>query len=224
MSQEVSTTAPGGGARVQAVAARLSGNPWTWVALVGLVALWPVSRALTTRLPAPLPVLGGVPAFELVDQHGATVTSDDLRGRVWVAGFIFTRCPTVCPALTQRMWEVQHHSRALGDAFRLVSISIDPAFDSPERLEAYARAHRASSRSWLFLTGPSDAVRRTVVEGFKIHVGEGDYSTNPGSIVHGTHLVLVDHALRIRGYYDSADEQARQRLLRDLGLLVNRGG
>ena len=86
-------------------------------------------RTVSIRLPPPLPVISRVPNFQLTDQYGQPHGSDQLRGRVWVANFVFTRCPTICPELTRQMGKVQHRARGLGDAFRLVSFSVDPEHD-----------------------------------------------------------------------------------------------
>ena len=171
--------------------------------VVAIVAAWPIAWALRTPLPPRLPVLGTVPPFQLTAQDGRPFGSDDLAGRVWLASFIFTRCETICPAITRRMAAIQSRTRNLEPEFHLVSISVDPEFDGPERLADYARAHRASPRMWTFLTGPVDAVQ------------EG--------ISRGTQLVLVDREGRIRAYYDPQASDVVERVVRDAALLVNRG-
>lgn len=211
-------------ARAQRWLADLVGRPRFWVALLGLIFVLPLVRTMRTRLPPPLPVLGLVPDFQLTDERGAPFGSAELRGRVWVADFIFTRCPTVCPLLTGKMRELQHRTRNLGGAFHLVSFSVDPDYDTPARLFEYARAQRASPRAWSFLTGSYDAVQKTVVDGIKVSMGRGTSEDEVRNIFHGSHLVLIDAGLHIRGYYDSADDARLGDLVRDIGLLVNRGG
>jgi protein SCO1/2 len=201
---------------VNAVVAR----PVAWALLVAFIAAWPIVWALRTPVPPRLKVLGTLPPFELTAQDGSPFGSKDLAGRVWVASFIFTRCDTVCPAITRQMARIQGRTRNLEPAFHLVSISVDPEFDDPARLAVYARAHRASPRMWTFLTGPIDAVRETVVRGLRISM---DPERPGGDAFHGTHLVLVDGEGRIRGYYDPEDAGAVERVVRDAALLVNRG-
>lgn len=212
------------GRRLDGAARRLSGRPAVWAVLVGALAAWPLAWALRTPLPPPLPVLAEVPPFQLVDEAGHPFGSRELAGRVWVASFIFTRCRTVCPSITRTMARIQDRSRQLAPELHLVSLSVDPAWDTPERLAAYAAAHRASPRMWSFLTGPEAAVRAAVVGGLKIAVERGVASGDPGQLLHGTHLVLVDGAGRIRGYYDSTSSDVVDRVVRDAALLVNRGG
>ena len=195
-------------------------RPVAWALLVAFIAAWPIVWALRTPVPPRLKVLGTLPPFELTAQDGSPFGSKDLAGRVWVASFIFTRCDTVCPAITRQMARIQGRTRNLEPAFHLVSISVDPEFDDPARLAVYARAHRASPRMWTFLTGPIDAVRETVVRGLRISM---DPERPGGDAFHGTHLVLVDGEGRIRGYYDPEDAGAVERVVRDAALLVNRG-
>jgi len=212
------------GARVQGHVSRLVGRPVVWALLVAAIFSWPIARAVRTRLPPPLPELAALPRFELLDQEGRPFGTKDLEGRVWVASFIFTRCATVCPRITARMAKVQDRTRQLAPAFHLVSFSVDPGHDTPARLAEYARAHRASPRLWTFLTGPEQAVKDAVVGGLKVYMGkeQGEDGGFEG-IFHGSHLVLVDARGRVRGYYDPEDPDAVDRVVRDAGLLVNRG-
>ncbi len=201
---------------------RLVSRPLFWILALAVPFSWPIVWSLTAPRPARLPTLQQVPAFELVDQGGRPFGTAQLRGKVWLAGFVFTRCPTLCPAITRKMAEVQARTRQLEPDFRLVSFSVDPAFDTPERLERYARQYRASPRMWSFLTGPAPAIRAAVVGGLKAGLeGEGGA---PEAISHDAHLVLVDGEGRVRGVYDTSEPDAVDRVVRDVGLLVNRGG
>ncbi|HYQ81123.1 MAG TPA: SCO family protein [Anaeromyxobacteraceae bacterium] len=210
--------------RVEEAASRLVARPAFWVLLLAAVVSWPVTRAVRAALPPPLPVLAELPRFELTDEGGRPFGSRDLQGKVWVASFIFTRCPTICPRITARMAEVQRRTQQLAPALHLVSFSVDPGYDTPERLRDYARAHHASPRLWSFLTGPEEAVRRAVVDGLKVSMGRERDDGSAEAIFHGSHLVLVDARARVRGYYDPEEPGALDRLVRDAGLLVNRGG
>jgi protein SCO1/2 len=211
------------GERVQTRAARWAGRPIFWVVFVGLIFSWPIARTLGVSLPPNLPVLGELPAFELTSHEGRPFRSEDLKGRAWVANFIFTRCPTVCPKFSEKMAEVQHRSRNLGHAFQMVSFTADPEYDTPEKLAEYAKQYRASRR-WSFVTGPPESVRKTVVDGLKVSMGKDPEAEGFLGIFHGTHFVLVDTKNRIRGYYDSNDQDAIDRMLYDAGLLLARGG
>jgi protein SCO1/2 len=199
--------------------ARPSLQPWFWTAFLALVMTLPVLRSVFPP-PAPLPpVLGTVPDFRLVDQSGAPFGPERLTGRVWIADFVFTRCPDVCPQMTERLVRVQ---RALGERADVVSVSVDPAYDTPERLAAFARAHGADSPRWHFLTGDSQQVQEAVLRGFRIAFARD--SEDIASITHGVHVVLVDGRGRIRGYYDSNDSEALERLVSDARRLAARPG
>lgn len=203
---------------------RLMGRPLFWVAFVALAFGVPILAAHQARLPPPPPVLAELPAFELVDQAGRPFGSRQLEGRAWLASFVFTRCTTVCPAVTATVARIQRRTRELAPAFHLVSFSVDPAHDTPERLAEYSRAHHANPRSWTFLTGSEAAVRQAVVEGLKTAMGRDASLPGPEGIFHGSHLVLVDGHGRVRAYYDAAAPGVVKQVVRDAALLVNRGG
>jgi protein SCO1/2 len=162
-----------------------------------------------TRAAAPLPVLAQLDGFSLYDQHGASVGLGDLGGKVWVADFIFTGCQAACPMLTSRMRSLQRHieerERAVGHElpFRLVSFSVDPEVDTPEKLLAYSAKWGADDRRWLFLTGSLAEVNRAVTRGLKIPFEKGGADTSAFDVMHGEHFVLVDAKGRIRGYFES---------------------
>lgn len=195
--------------------------------------LWRMSRGQGHGAAQALPVFGTVPSFRLTDQRNQTVTAADLHGRVWVANFMFTSCAGVCPVLTRRMVEVQRWAERAGypaTALRLVSFSVEPERDTPERLAGFAQEHGADAARWSFLTGPYQAVERAAVEGFK----QGLARERPGpgeppgdgldgiNIFHGTRLVLVDREGRIRGYYE-ADAEGLGRLEADAARLLGEG-
>ena len=186
------------------------------VALAALVAL--LERGHRSK--AELPVLGTLPAFSLTSEQGIPFGSEDLRGKVWVADFIYTRCPTVCPLLTRKMASLQPHAQQLGGALHLVSFSVDPEYDSPEVLRAYAGKNGADASRWTFLTGGPEAIRATVVEGLKTSLGREGPPEDFAGIFHGTHFVLIDGEGRIRGYYASGDADALERLRRDMTTLA----
>ena len=178
--------------RIDATVRAAAGRPLLWLVALCAVAAWPVIWSLRTPLPSPPPVLGTLPTFELTDEAGRPFGSKDLAGRTWVASFIFTRCPTVCPRITARMARIQDRTRNLEPALHLVSFSVDPEYDTPARLGEYARGHGASPRMWTFLTGPVGTVQATVEKGLRVSMGREQGDASPEAISHGTHLVLVD--------------------------------
>ncbi len=137
---------------------------------------------------------------------GRAVTDADLADRVWVASFIFTRCPLSCPRITSVMKGLQ--GKLAGTGVQLVSLSVDPEHDTPEVLAEYARAVRADPDRWWFLTGPKVDVERLIVERFKLGLettGEADRATGAEAIPHSPWLALVDRGNKVVGYFDSND-------------------
>ena len=200
----------------------LVGKPLFWFTLVGLLALFPIVRALRHPVPAPPALKLPLASFALTDQRGHPFGLDDLKGRVWVADFVFLSCPTVCPKLTARMAKIQHRARNLGEAFHLVTFTVDPENDTPARLASYATSYHADPTRWSFVTGPLGDVETTVVKGFKIAMGKEPLADGSSlfSIFHGEKLVLVDGQGFIRGYYD-ADDEGVDDLLSAADVLVN---
>jgi protein SCO1 len=172
--------------------------------------------AAADQASAPLPQLGSVGPFWLTDQDGRTFSEASLDGRVWVAAFMFTRCPTVCPEMVRRMQGIQQQARAGGVPLALVSFSVDPENDTPEVLRAFARERGLDTGNWTFLTGDSGVIRETAERGFKIGVdGTPRAGAEHYGITHGTHLVLLDKHRTIRGYYQSSDAERVAALLED---------
>lgn len=208
------------------ITARLIQNPFVWAAVMGVLFGVPIYRSMTRRLTTAPAVLGGLPAFTLTDQRGQPFGSRELAGKVWVADFIFTACQGACPLLSERMAEVGKRARHLGPDFHLVSISVDPERDTPERLAAYAARYGANPIAWSFLTGPEQAIQATVVDGFKIGAGKERSAAGPDGgaafweIFHGEKLVLIDRQLRIRGYFDATPE-GLDKLMEAVGRVAN---
>jgi len=157
-------------------------------------------------------VLGTVPAFRMTERAGTPLTHDDLRGKVWIADFVFTRCPDVCPLLTSRMRDLQQTLAASAAPVTLVSFSVDPGYDTPEVLRGYAATHHAGP-GWEFVTGPRDDVSSLLKDGF--HVAFADDGPPSGPITHSDRFVLIDADLRIRGYYHGSDADELRRLVAD---------
>jgi protein SCO1/2 len=159
-----------------------------------------------------LPDLGAVPPFTLTERAGTPLTADMLAGHVWVADFIYTRCPQFCPALTAAMARLAPMLATGDDPVQLVSFSVDPTHDTPEVLRAYAERAGAGP-GWLFVTGPREAVAALLRDGF--HVAWADNGPPGDPITHSDRFVLVDRRLRIRGYYHGTVHADVDRLARD---------
>ncbi|MBK8480427.1 MAG: SCO family protein [Proteobacteria bacterium] len=195
-------------------------NPWLWAAVIALLTL-PALRPLLRRVPPPPPRLAQLPAFTLLDQQGRRFGSSALRGHVYVASFFFTRCPSVCPKLMQALHRLQQQYDRYAVDVRLVSISVDPEHDRPERLRAYAARYGADASRWTFLTGTEQAIRSLVGTGFQTHMGQ---PVPEGSglidIAHSAGLVLVDQQGWIRGRYGTDLDGLEEVLHRSMHVLL----
>ena len=165
------------------------------------------------------PVLWEVPPFAFEDAEGRVIRNSSLLGHVWVADFIFTRCTSICPIITAEMTLLRRTMQSPG--VRFVSFSIDPQFDTPEVLKAYATRWDADAR-WL-LVRPDPA--RVAAFAQAMHV-PFERSPDPDEpLVHTSVFFLVDRAGRVRGLYGSLDEPAVARLVADANRLdTNAGG
>jgi protein SCO1/2 len=163
---------------------------------------------------------GAVPEFSLVERSGKTVNLANLRGTIWVADFIYTTCTDTCPLQTAEMGKLQAEwSDKSG--LKLISFSVDPEKDTAEVLSRYADRYKADSQRWLFLTGAKEEITRLVQEGFKLSaVPVVNAESSEGIIMHSPRFVLVDREAQIRGYYDSRDQQALERLKKDVAILL----
>ncbi len=135
-----------------------------------------------------------------------------LRGRAWVADFVYTRCAGPCPMLSANMAGLQ---KRLPAAIGLLSFTVDPDHDSPAVLARYARSFGADPGRWLFVTGNKAALVRLFRDGFLISA-VADPKAAPGqNVAHTTEFVLIDARGRIRGYYHGDDPDALDRLSAD---------
>ncbi len=185
----------------------------TFAIIVATILMIVIRGAPTPASAMEVPVMGWVPEFSLTQADGATVRRDDLTGKVWIASFLFTRCAEQCPLMMHH--EVQLlPNLPLRDDLRLVSFSVDPDWDTPKVLTAYAHTFGADQSRWSFLTGDKKQIYHLSIDGFRLAAQEADPAKEM-PILHSTKLVLVDRHGAIRGYYDSSDVAEMQKLVRD---------
>ncbi len=184
---------------------------------VGLFSL----SVLLSRRAQPLPVYGDVTDFHLTNQVGQVVDLGDLKGKVWVADIIFTRCPGPCLAMTRRMKAV---AEALPPSLpvEFISLTADPNYDTPAVLKAYSEQHKADSRRWQFLTGPKEAVYSLATKGLKLALVENAESRSiDEQFIHSTRFVVVDRQGRIRSVsFDGTDPHAPRQVARAVKQLL----
>jgi len=157
----------------------------------------------------PLPVYGPVADFSLTDQLRKTVSLADLRGHVWVADIIFTRCPGPCLKMTGQMKELQDALPAKSRT-KLVTLTTDPTYDTPSILKQYSeRFGQADSTRWLFLTGTKDQIRMLASDSLKLTAVEktpAERESAQDLFIHSTIFVLVDKQGRLRGIFETTGE------------------
>lgn len=158
-----------------------------------------------------LPTFGDAPAFQLTDAQNQTFSSDQLKGKIWVADFFFTTCAGPCPTMSGNMQKLQEQFP--GEDVKLVNFTVYPSHDTPEVMNRYGKKLKADPSRWHFLTGPEEEMMRISVGGFKI--GDPDELFN-----HSKQFVLVDRSGSVRGYYDGTLDEDIQELARDIQALL----
>jgi protein SCO1/2 len=164
-----------------------------------------------------LPIVGTLPDFSLIERSDQPFDSQDLRGHVWVADFIFTNCAGTCPIMTTAMAEIQKMAIAENlEDVKLVSITVDPERDSVQVLKRFADGYGAIKDRWYFLTGDGAAIQQLANKGFLLSAATSNGDSAEEPIIHSNRFVLIDRRLQIRGYYDGTDEESLKQLLIDL--------
>jgi protein SCO1 len=188
--------------------------PWTvgiglLLLILGLSLAFLLAKA-QSHLPRrePLPVLASVADFSLTNQAGGAVSLADLRGKVWVADIIFTRCPGPCLRMTRQMKELQD-ALPPASSTRLVSLTTDSDYDTPEVLKTYAMKNGADANRWMFLTGTKKQVNNLAVDSLKLSAVEKkpEERVTPEDLwVHSTIFVIIDKHAQLRAIYQTGGE------------------
>ena len=190
------------------------GFEWLFWCGMGLAAAFLLLAFLLAGLKArealrkPLPVLGAIADFTLTNQERRAVSLADLRGRVWVADIIFTRCPGPCLKMTKQMKELQQALPADSRA-KLVTLTTDPDFDTPPVLQAYAERFNADMNRWTFLTGTKKQIAALAIDSLKLTAVEKkpeERESQQDLFVHSTIFVLADRQGRLRGVFQTTGD------------------
>jgi protein SCO1/2 len=190
---------------------KLSRTVWIGVSLLILIlaAAFALSRLEGNRRASfSLPMIGQVADFTLTNQAGQPVTLANLRGRVWVADIIFTRCAGPCPRMTRQMESLQA-ALPLASRARLVTLTTDPEFDTPEVMGKYAARFNARPDRWHFLTGSKTEIAALGVDSLKLTALEKkpEERTDADDLfIHSTLFVLVDKQARLRGVFETGGD------------------
>ena len=171
--------------------------------------------------------VGPVPKFELTDQNSRKISNIDYNNKVYVVEFFFTTCPSICPRMNKNMLEIQH--KFFGNPnFGIVSISINPEFDTTAVLKAHAKLIGATATNWHFLTGNKKYIYEISNKGFNLYAGENPKIS--GGFEHSGLFALVDKKGNIRCrkdefgnptiYYDGLEQSGIKAIMQDITLLL----
>jgi protein SCO1 len=182
--------------------------------------------------PKPLPFLGveetvngkkikhRIPDFEFLNQDSVLISQQNVAGKIYVADFFFTACPTICPVMKTQMLRVFEKYKNKPD-FMLLSHSIDPTHDSPSVLKSYSKRLNIEGNQWQFLTGNRQKI---------FDIGEKSYmvtahadSLEAGGLLHSGAFMLIDKNRHVRGMYDGTKATEVDKLLKDIAILMEEG-
>lgn len=162
-----------------------------------------------------------VPDFKFIDEDGKPFSGSDLKGKIYVADFFFSRCQGICKVTSPQLARVQEEYKE-NDQIKIVSFTVDPANDSPEVLKEFAKSYRAIPGKWKFLTGNKDSLHTLSQTGFFMTARDSEDSKE--EFDHSGHFVLVDKEGRIRGYYSGLEKKEVDRLITEISILLHEYG
>ena len=151
--------------------------------------------------------------FSYTDQNGKPFSLSDLKGKVWIADFVYANCKTICPPMTAHMASIQKQLAKAGLKADIVSFSVDPGDDTPEKLVEFGQKFHADFSNWHFLTGYSDKDIKQLSQGsFKTAL----IKDSPDDIMHGTSFFLVDQSGTVIEKYSGVDSKTDSQLIKDI--------
>jgi protein SCO1/2 len=154
-----------------------------------------------------------IPEFSFISQDNEPAGTEKWAGNIVIADFFFTRCPSICPQMTNNMKKVQEAFKD-DEEIILWSFTVDPEGDNPDRLKKFSEKFGIDNSKWTLVTGDKKELYRLARNGFMMVAAEGD--GGPHDFIHSEKLVLVDKQRRIRGYYDGTNEKEVEHLIKDI--------
>ena len=195
--------------------------------IILIFGIWAIPKIVDHYSEPDLAVIGTVPDFSFTDQNGKTISNSDYKGKVYVAEFFFTTCPSICPIMNQNMVKVQNEFYG-NPNLGIASFSIDPDYDTPEILRDYANSYQITNPNWHLLTGEKVKIFDLANSGFNLYVGEN--SEVEGGFEHSGYFALIDQEGKIRYrydehgnpiiYYDGLETEGIQMLIEDIERLI----
>jgi protein SCO1/2 len=157
-----------------------------------------------------------IPAFNFINQYGDSIRSKNVDGKIYIADFFFTSCPSICPVMQRNMLKVYNAFKTTDDV-KILSYTIDPKYDSVPVLKKYADKLGITGNSWWLLQGKKDSTYELAEKHFLVSVKKD--STVAGGYIHQGYFMLIDKQKRIRGAYDGTNEQQVSQLIEDIKIL-----
>jgi protein SCO1/2 len=154
--------------------------------------------------------------FSLTNQNGKTITQSDYKGKIYIADFFFTACPTICPIMTKNMAGIQEQIID-DDVVLLLSHSVTPVIDSVAQLKKYALEKGVNDAKWNLVTGDKKQIYKLARKSYLAVKNDGD--GGPFDMIHTENFILVDKERRIRGFYDGTKIEDIEKLMEDLDIL-----
>ncbi len=158
-----------------------------------------------------------VQSMQFTNQFGKKVSFDDLKGKIIVLDFFFTRCPTICPKLARAMKKLQNSFTNNDSIVEFVSITVDPLHDSVPQLRKWAEKFQVNPDSWWLLTGNRDSIYSMAIKEIKANIADINVDT---AFLHTENFFLLDKERIVRGWYNGFDSSAQKKLVRDIPLLM----
>ncbi len=157
-----------------------------------------------------------VAAFELINHNGKTITDKDYENKIYVTDFFFTRCPSICPIMSNNMEKLQQTFLEDNEVMFL-SMSVTPIMDSIPILKKYAEKHSVIDAKWNITTGDKKHIYNLARKSYFAVVDQGDGGLQ--DFIHTPNFILVDKEKRIRGVYDGTKDDEIVRIIQDIALL-----
>ena len=155
--------------------------------------------------------------FTLTNQFGKKVSFDDLKGKVIIANFIFTSCPSICPTLTRNMKKLQDAFIKTDTIVRFISFTVDPVRDNAEKLKTFGDKFLINHDTWWMLTGTKNEIYDIALNEFKANIAQQDGVDS--NFIHTDKFFLVDKERVLRGWYDGLDSVRLDQIIKDVVLL-----
>lgn len=159
-----------------------------------------------------------IPAFKYLNQDSVMIHSKDMKGKVWIANFFFTSCPSICPPMTSQMKRLNILTKDINEHLQYISFSIDPEKDQPSVLRNYIKLNGIKAKNWYFFTGDEEKTHELGVKNFLVHADAA--AAAPGGFAHSDGLVLVDREGYVRGVYHGTITEEVDQLNKDIRKLL----